>query len=193
MRPTQSDKNSKIESRHESRPLNWFPGDSCFYAQADLNPDFHILKTLEAEARLLYLPPMKELKVKPIDDVIALANTTVAKAERCRQEAEAAVEKEPHRYAGLSGEPSGWCVVTQSGLWSRKYHDRFEESRLRECIERGDKVLLAVGIVAKRDAPLNLGNHVASVTVSEPCKLSEDKLALITMRAKIHATFALCN
>jgi hypothetical protein len=137
--------------------------------------------------------PPKEEKVKHIDHVIALANATVEKAERCRREAQATIEKEPDRYAELSGQPSGWCVVTQSGFWSRKYHDRFEESRLRECIERGDKVVLAVGIVAKRDPFLNAGNHVASVTVSEPCKLSEDKLALITTRAKIHATFALSN
>ena len=94
--------------------------------------------------------------MKHIDEVIALANATVAKAERCRREAQATIEKEPDRYAELSGQPSGWCVVTQSGFWSRKYHDRFEESRLRECIERGEKVFLAVGIVAKRDAPLNL-------------------------------------
>ena len=131
--------------------------------------------------------------MKNIDDAIALANATVAKAERCRLEAQATIEKEPNRYAELSGQPSGWCVVTRSGFWSRKYHDRFEESRLRECIERGEKVLLTVGIVAKRDVPLNAGNHVASVTVCEAGKLSEDKLALITTRAKIHATFALSN
>jgi hypothetical protein len=131
--------------------------------------------------------------MKHFDEVIALANATVAKAERCRQEAQATIDKEPNRYAALSGQPSGWCVVTQSGFWSRKYHDRFEEARLRECIERGDKVVLAVGIVAKRDAPLTSGNHVATVTVSESCKLSEDKLASITTRAKIHATFALSN
>lgn len=99
------------------------------------------------------------------------SNATVAKAERCRLEAQATIENEPNRYAELSGEPSGWCVVTQGGFWSRKYHDRFEESRLRECIERGDQVLLAVGIVAKRDAALNSSNHVASVTVCEPGKM----------------------
>jgi hypothetical protein len=131
--------------------------------------------------------------VKHVDDVIALANATIAEAERCRLEARAAIEKDPNRYAELSGQPSGWCVVTQSGLWSRKYHDRFEESRLRECIERGDKVVLTVGIVAKRDAPLNTNNHVASVAICEPCKLSENKLSLITARAKIHATSALTN
>jgi hypothetical protein len=136
---------------------------------------------------------MKEHELKSIDDVIALANATVAKAERCHLEAQATIEKEPNRYAELSGEPSGWCVVTQGGFWPRKYHDRFEEPRLRECIERGEKVVLAVGIVAKRDASLNSSNHVASVTVCDPGKLSEDKLALITTRAKIHATFALSN
>jgi hypothetical protein len=138
-------------------------------------------------------PLMKEHELKSIDDVIALANATVAKAERCRLEAQATIENEPKRYAELSGEPSGWCVVTQGAFWSRKYHDRFEEPRLRECIERGEKVVLTVGIVAKRDAPLNSANHVASVTVSDPGKLSEEKLALITTRAKIHATFALSN
>lgn len=130
--------------------------------------------------------------MKHVDDVIALANATVAQAERCRREAQATIEKDPSRYAQLSGQPSGWCVVTQSGLWSRKYHDRLEEARLRECIERGDKVLLTVGIVAKSDSStLTSDNHVASISVREPSKLSEDKLSSISVRAKIHATSAL--
>jgi hypothetical protein len=172
--------------------LHWFQRDSYFKAPARLSSALHIFEMARSETAPIY-PPNEGAHVKQVDDVIALANATVAKAERCRQEAQATIEKEPNRYAELSGQPSGWCVVTQSGFWSRKYHDRYEESRLRECIERGDRVLLAVGIVAKRDVALNSSNHVASVTVCEPCKLAEDKLALITTRAKIHATFALSN
>ena len=131
--------------------------------------------------------------MKKIEQTIALADAAVAEAERCRLEARASLEKDPVRFAELSSQPSGWCVVTQKGFWSRKYHDRLEESRLRECIERGHKVILTVGLVAKPEAPMNSGNHVAAVTVSEPAKLPDDKLAMITVRAKIHAASALRN
>jgi|SRR5580692_2387597 hypothetical protein len=126
-------------------------------------------------------------------DTIALANAAVEEAERCRLEARETIAKDPRRYAELAGQPSGWCVVTQSGFWSRKYHDRFEESRLRDCIERGHKVILTVGLVARPDSPLNVNNHVASIAVSERRKVSPDKIAMITLRAKIHAAHALSN
>lgn len=126
-------------------------------------------------------------------DTFALANAAVAEAERCLLEARKAIAKDPDRYAELAGQPSGWCVVTQNGFWSRKYHDRFEESRMRDCIERGHKVVLTVGLVAKPDSPLNANNHMASVSVSELQKISRDKIAMITVRAKIHAAHALSN
>ena len=97
-------------------------------------------------------------------EMTALANAAVEEAERRRLEARETITKDPDRYAELSGQPSGWCVVTQKGFWSRKYHDRFEESRLRDCIERGHKVVLTVGLVAKPESLLNVNNHVACVS-----------------------------
>jgi hypothetical protein len=126
-------------------------------------------------------------------EMIALANAAVEEAERCRLEAREALAKDPNRYIELSGRPSGWCVVTQKGFWSRKYHDRFEEACLRDCIEHGHKVILTVGLVAKPDSPLTINNHVASVVVSKPGKISPDKLSMLTVRAKIHAAHALSN
>jgi hypothetical protein len=124
-------------------------------------------------------------------EMITLANAAVEEAERCRLEALETIAKDPSRYTELSGQASGWCVVTQKGFWSRKYHDRFEESRLRDCIERGHKVVLTVGLVAKPDSSLSVSNHVASVAISKPGKISPDKLSMITVRAKIHAAHAL--
>jgi hypothetical protein len=126
-------------------------------------------------------------------EMIVLANSAVEEAERCRLEALETIAKDPKRYADLSGEPSGWCVVTQKGFWSRKYHDRFEEPRLRDCIEGGHKVILTVGLVAKPGSSLSVNNYVASVAVREPRKISADKMAGIILRAKIHATHALNN
>ena len=62
-----------------------------------------------------------------------------------------------------------------------------------DCIERGHKVILTVGLVAKPESLLSVNNHVASVVVSEPRKLSADKIAMITVRAKINAAQALSN
>lgn len=125
------------------------------------------------------------------EDMVTLANAAVEEAERCRLDARQAVTKDPSRYAGLMGQPSGWCVVTQKGLWGRKYHDRFEESRLRDCIARGHKVVLTVGLVAKPDSPLSPHNHVLSVAVGKSGNMSKDKLSMITTRAKLHAVHAL--
>jgi hypothetical protein len=117
----------------------------------------------------------------------------VAEAERCRMEALNRVKQEPGKYAELEREPSGWCVVTQKGFWSRVYHNGYGKARLREHIDRGHKVLLTVGIVAKPDAPLKPGTHVASVKVVNPGKLSDYKLDLVAVRAKLHAAQALIN
>lgn len=127
------------------------------------------------------------------NEMMALANSTVEEAERRRQEARETIAKDPTRYAELKGQPSGWCVVTQKGFWPRKYHDRFEEARLRECIEQGHKIVLIVGLVARADSPLKVNNHVASVAVNDPGKIPPDKLSMITVRAKLHAAQALSN
>ncbi len=115
----------------------------------------------------------------------------IAEAERCRLEAVATVAKYPDRYAALKGQPSGWCVVTQKGFWSRAYHDGYRQDHLRDLLDRGHKVLMTVGIVAKPDVPLNTNTHVATVALAEPQKLPEHKLQLITVRAKLHAARAL--
>jgi len=55
-------------------------------------------------------------KIHPFD-------AAVAEAERCRFEAQNRVKQNPVKYAELERQPSGWCVVTQKGLWSRVYHN----------------------------------------------------------------------
>ena len=92
----------------------------------------------------------------------------VAQAERCRVEAKTTVKEDPNKYGDLREQPSGWCVVTQKGLWSRVYHNGYGEDRLKECLDRGHKVLMTVGLVAKADSPLTVGSHVASVRVANP-------------------------
>ncbi len=119
------------------------------------------------------------------------ADMAIAEAERCRLEAVATVAKDPDRYAALKDQPSGWCVVTQKGFWSRVYHDGYRQDQLRDLLGRGHKVLMTVGIVAKPDAPLNTNTHVATVAVAEPKNLPEHKLQMITVRAKLHAARAL--
>ena len=131
--------------------------------------------------------------MKKNEEIVALADAAIAEAERCRLEARAAIAKDPDRYAALSGQPSGWCVVTQGGLWSRQYHDRLQESRLRDCVERGHKIILTVGLVAKSDSPLDAHNHVAAIAVTDSKKIPAAKLAMITVRAKLHAACALSS
>ena len=123
-------------------------------------------------------------KIHPFD-------AAVAEAERCRLEAQNRVKQNPGKYAELERQPSGWCVVTQKGLWSRVYHNGYGEARLRESIDRGHQVLLTVGIVANPQAPLKPDTHVASVKIINPGKLSEYKLDLVAVRAKLHAAQAL--
>jgi len=118
-------------------------------------------------------------------------NAAVEEAESCRVEARNRVKQNPGEYAALEGQPSGWCVVTQKGFWSRVSHNGYGEARLKEYIDRGHKVLLTVGIVAKPDAPLKPDSHVASVRVADTEKLSEYKLHLVAVRAKLHAAQAL--
>jgi hypothetical protein len=120
-------------------------------------------------------------------------DSAVAEAQRCRMEAKATVKHNPDKYGGLSEQPSGWCVVTQKGLWSRVYHNGYGESRLKECLDRGHSVLVTVGLVAKPDSPLTADTHVASVRVADPERLSDYKLQLVSVRAKLHAAQALID
>jgi hypothetical protein len=119
------------------------------------------------------------------------ADLAINEAESCRLEAMAAISNNPERYAALRDQPSGWCVVTQKGFWPRVYHDGYSQERLRDHLDRGHKVLLTVGIVAKPDSPLNRDTHVAAVKVADPINVREDKLQLIMVRAKLHAARAL--
>jgi len=119
------------------------------------------------------------------------SDKALEEAERCRTEVRTAVEQDPQRHAGLQGQPSGWCVVTQKGLWSRVYHNGYGETNLRDCLDRGHKVLMTVGIVAKPDSPLQPDSHLALVRVGDRGSLSDGKLELISIRAKLHATRAL--
>jgi hypothetical protein len=108
-------------------------------------------------------------------------------------EAKTTVKQNPRKYGDLREQPSGWCVVTQKGLWTRIYHNGSGGDRLKECLDRGHKVLLTVGIVAKPDLPLTVHTHVASVRVANPESLSGYKLLLVSVRAKLHAARALMN
>jgi hypothetical protein len=121
------------------------------------------------------------------------SDTVLAEAETCRKEAQAAVKQNSERYAALKNQPSGWCVVTQKGLWSRSYHNAYGELQLRDCLDRGHKVLLTVGIVANPELPLRSATHLASVKVAQPGKLSEGEFDLISIRAKLHALRAARN
>ena len=96
-------------------------------------------------------------------------NEVLAEAERCRREAHATVEKNLALYSDLVGQPSGWCVVTEKGLWSRQFHTMADEDRLREKIEKGHRVVLTVGLVANPAIPLYPSNHAAIITIAEPC------------------------
>ena len=89
--------------------------------------------------------------------------STVHEAERCRREACAKIKNDPQRYAGLVGQPSGWCVVTEKGFWKRSFHGPHEQHLLRDRIESGHKVVLTVGIVANPRLPMTADNHVAEV------------------------------
>ena len=122
------------------------------------------------------------------EEVVSTAFSALHEAERCRREACAKINSDPQRYAGLVGQPSGWCVVTEKGFWKRSFHGAHEQSLLRDRLEHGHKVVLTVGIVADPRVSITSDNHVAEVTVGDACKLPFDKLAVLTAQAKMHAT-----
>jgi hypothetical protein len=67
-----------------------------------------------------------------------------------------------------------------------------DEDRLRERIEHGHTVVLTVGLVATPGiGVLTPKNHTAVVSIAEPRRYSEDKLAILTTRAKVHAAASL--
>jgi len=117
-------------------------------------------------------------------------DTVIAEAERCRREAITLVCQD-NRYSELVGQPSGWCVVTEKGLWSRAFHTVHETDRLYECIEKGHRVVLTVGLVSQPGVPLHSTRYASVVAVSEAQKYSEDKLADIAVRAKLRAASSL--
>ena len=122
---------------------------------------------------------------------ISATNTDViGEAERCRREALSLVGKDP-RYSELNGQPAAWCVVTEKGMWSRAFHTAFEKDRLQECIEKGHRVILAVGLVAQPGIPLHSSKYASVIAVANPCKYSEDKLDDIAVRAKLRAASSL--
>ena len=126
-----------------------------------------------------------------IHDGISTATDVLQEAERCRREACDKIKKDPQKYAGLVGQPSGWCVVTEKGFWKRSFHGPQEQNLLRDRIESGHKVVLTVGIVANPRESMTPDNHVAEVSVGDACKLPFDKVAVLTAQAKMHATSAL--
>ena len=117
-------------------------------------------------------------------------NDVISEAERCRRAALSLVSKDP-RYSGLNGQPASWCVVTEKGLWSRSFHTMMERERLQECIEKGHRVVLMVGLVSKPGVPLHASQYASVVAVAEGGKYSEDKLGDIAVRAKIRAASCL--
>lgn len=121
-------------------------------------------------------------------EVLSTTFAAFEEAERCRRDACARIKQDPQRYAGLVGQPSGWCVVTEKGFWKRSFHGLHEKELLRDRIESGHKVVLTVGVVADPRVSMTADNHVAEVKVEESCKLPFDKLAVLTAQAKIHAT-----
>ncbi len=121
---------------------------------------------------------------------ISGVDNVIAQAEQCRREALSLVGKDS-RYSELVGQPSSWCVVTEKGMWSRAFHTVHETDRLNECIEKGHRVVLTVGLVSQPGVPLHATRYASVVAVSEARKYSEDKLADIAVRAKLRAASVL--
>ena len=117
-------------------------------------------------------------------------DNVIAEAERCRREAISLVCNDT-RYSELVGQPSGWCVVTEKGIWSREFHTVHETDRLYECIEKGHRVVLTVGVVSHPGVPLHATTYASVMAVGEEQKYSEDKLADIAVRAKLRAASSL--
>ena len=122
--------------------------------------------------------------------VISGIDNVIARAEQCRREALSMVSKDS-RYSELVGQPSGWCVVTEKGLWSRAFHTVLERDQLNECIEKGHRVVFTVGLVSQPGVPLHATRYASVVAVSEAQKYSEDKIADIAVRAKLRAASSL--
>ena len=123
------------------------------------------------------------LEIHSADDVIA-------EAERCRCEAVSLVKNDA-RYSELIGQPSAWCVVTEKGIWSRTFHTALEKDHLIECLEKGHRVILTVGLVSRPGIPLHASKYASVVAKAEPRKYSEDKLAHIAVRGKLRAASTL--
>ena len=121
---------------------------------------------------------------------VSVYDEAIAEAERCRQDAITLVGKES-RYFELKGQPSAWCVVTEKGLWSREFHTAIDKERLRECIEKGHRVVLSVGLVSNPDFALHATKYASVVSIADSRKYSDDKLADIAVRAKIRASLTL--
>ena len=85
---------------------------------------------------------------------ISVSDTVIAEAELCRRQAASMASNDP-RFSGLVGQPSAWCVVTQKGFWSREFHTPREKDRLHECLEKGHRVVLTVGLVSRPEVPLH--------------------------------------
>ena len=123
--------------------------------------------------------------------MIALANAAVGQAERCRLEAR---RSSPRIQAAIQR----FRVSHPAGVWLRRrgsgHANIMIGSRSPACeiaSKEGHKVLLTVGLVAAPDSPLQADNHITSISVSEPEKISLDELSMITVQAKIHAASAL--
>ena len=118
------------------------------------------------------------------------ANDVIARAERCRYDALSLVKNEA-RYSELTGQPSAWCVVTQKGIWFRKFHTMREQQSLRDCIEKGHRVILTVGLVCKPGEPLQASKYASVVAFAESRKYPENKSRDIAARAKLRAASSL--
>jgi hypothetical protein len=82
-------------------------------------------------------------------------------------------------------------VVTEKDLWSRTFHTSLDKDRLSECIEKGHRVILTVGLVSEPGIPLHACNYASVVAIAQAPKHSEDKLADIAVRAKLRAASSL--
>jgi len=121
---------------------------------------------------------------------VSVYDEVLADAEQCRRDAITLVGKES-RYSELKGQPSAWCVVTEKGLWAREFHTAIDKDRLRDCIEKGHRAVLTVGLVSNPDFALHATKYASMVAYAEPRKHSDDKLADIAVRAKIRAHLSL--
>ena len=122
---------------------------------------------------------------------VVTRNDVVANAERLRRRAKAIIDEFPNRYPDLTGQPSGWCVVTEKGWFSRAYSTLLDEDQLRENVKHGHRVVLTLGMVANPCRDLSPSNHAAVVSFAEPKRHTSNKLARITMQAKKFAASAL--